>query len=114
PKSRPFSGGLRRKEWVEHPLFDLRRDAGPVVANSDFDPIAQIFGDCGRSGLVVAAILFRLTLRRGVEAVRNKVEKNARDLLREQINLAGSRIKGLFESDVEALFFSARTVVGEI
>ena len=51
PKSRAFSSRFRREERIEHLLFDVGRDSGSVVANPDFDAVAEILGRCnqGRS-----------------------------------------------------------------
>ena len=37
-----FAGRLGRKERIEHLFLDLGRDAGAVVANADFDGVAEI------------------------------------------------------------------------
>ena len=42
----PFAGRFCRKEWVEQLLLHLRRDTGAVVADSDFDLIAEVLGRC--------------------------------------------------------------------
>ena len=36
------------------------------------------------------------------------------DLLREAVNLTGSRIKRLFQGDIETLLLRSRTVIGQI
>ena len=68
-KPRPFSGGLGRKERIEQLLLHLGRNAGAVVADPDFDAVAEVLGRGSKRGLVVASIRFRFALRRRVEAV---------------------------------------------
>ena len=43
----PFTGRLGRKEWVEQLLPHLGWYAGAVVANSDFDAVAEVLGRGG-------------------------------------------------------------------
>jgi len=42
PEARPFPGGLRREEGVEHLLLDLGRYAGAVVSYPDLNAIAKV------------------------------------------------------------------------
>ena len=42
------------------------------------------------------------------------MRQRPRDLLREQIDLTGGRVKIPFQSDIEALLLGARSVIGEI
>jgi hypothetical protein len=93
-KPSSFTGGLCRKERAEQLLLHLGRNAGSVVANPDFDAVAQILGRGSKRGLIVAPIRISLTLRRGVEAVGDQVEQRPGDLLWEQIGLASGRVKG--------------------
>jgi hypothetical protein len=52
-KPSSFTGWLRRKERAEQLLLHLRRNAGAVVANPDFDAVAQILdGESIRSAWV--------------------------------------------------------------
>src|SRR4029077_3502872 len=41
-KPRTFTRGLGREERVEYFLFDLFRDAGPVIANTDFNLVSEV------------------------------------------------------------------------
>ena len=68
-KPGPFAGRLCRKERVEQLLLHLGRDTGAVVADPDFDTVAEVLGRGSKRWLVVASICFGLTLRRRVEAV---------------------------------------------
>ena len=49
-KPGPFTGRLGREERVEHLFLHLRRDAGPVVPDPDFDPVAEAPGRGGKRG----------------------------------------------------------------
>jgi hypothetical protein len=110
----PFTGGLCRKERIEHLLLHLGWNAGAVVANPDFDAVTQVLGRGSHGGLVAASIRFRLTLRGCVEPVRDQIEQRPRNLLREQIDLASRRVKGPFQGDREALLLGPCPVIGEI
>ena len=92
-KSGTLAGGFGREERVEHLLLYLGRNARAVVAYPDFDSVAEILGRSGKRRLVVASICLRFALRRSVKAVGDQVEQRPGDLLREQIYLAGGRIK---------------------
>jgi hypothetical protein len=49
-----------------------------------------------------------------VQSIRNEIEKNTRDLLWEQVDLAGVRIKRFLERDIESLLLSACAMIGQI
>jgi len=95
-KARAFSRGLSREERLEHLFFHVRRNTGPVIANSNFHTIAKVFGRGRQSRLVVAAIGLCSALGRSIEAVRNQIKKSTPDVLRENVYPTGRRIKGLF------------------
>ena len=65
----PFTGRLRCKERVEQLFPYLGWNAGAVVANPDFDAVAEILGRSSKCGLIIAPICFGFTLRGCVEAV---------------------------------------------
>ena len=113
-KPRPLAGGLGREERIEHLFLYLGRNAGAVVADPDFDAIAEVFGRGSKGGLVVAPIACCFALGRRVEAIGDQIKQSPRDLLREHIDLPGSRIKGFLQRDIEALLLGARPVIGEI
>jgi len=92
PKPGSFAGRLGREEWIEHLFLHVRRNAGAIVADRYFDPIAEVFGG-GCQDRFVAAICLGRTLRRGIKAVGNEVEQGASNLLREDVSLASRRIK---------------------
>ena len=68
-KPRALADGLGREERIEHLVLYLGRNAGAVVADPDFDAVAQVLGRGSKSGLVIAAICFRFALRRRIEAI---------------------------------------------
>ena len=69
PKPRALSGRLRREEWIEHLVLYGSRDACAVVANPDFNTVAEIFGRGSQSGFVVGALRLCFAHRRRVKAV---------------------------------------------
>ena len=69
PKSRAFSSRFRREEWIEHLLFDVGRNSGSVVANPDFDAVAEILGRCSEGRLVAVSLYLCIALRRRIKAV---------------------------------------------
>src|ERR1700693_3895254 len=94
-----FTGRLCRKERAKQLLLDVRRYAGAVIAYPDFDAVAEVLGRDSERGLVIAGIGFRFTLGRRVEPVRKQIEQHPGDFLWEQVDLAGSRVKGPLQSD---------------
>jgi hypothetical protein len=46
-KPRALAGGLRRKERIKHLFLHLRRNARAVVADPDFDAVAEVLGRAG-------------------------------------------------------------------
>ena len=43
PSLVPSPAGLVVKKWIEHLFLHLGRNAGAIVANPDFDCLAQVF-----------------------------------------------------------------------
>ena len=68
-KAGPFSGRLCRKEGREQPLLHLGRNAGAIVADSDFDAVAKVLCRGSKRRLVIASIRFRFAFRCRVEAI---------------------------------------------
>src|SRR5436190_4422528 len=112
-KAGSLAGGFCRKKRIEHLFLHLERNAGAVVADSNFDAVTKIPGR-GNDGGLVACTGFRLALGRRVEAVRDQVKQHPRDLLREKHGLACGRIKGALQSDIESRFLGPRSVIGQI
>ena len=70
----PVSGRFGGEEGIEHLFSHLGRDAGTVVANTDFDCLAKVPGGSSENrlkDLIVAC--FYPTFVCGVEAVGNQV-----------------------------------------
>src|SRR5262249_40351236 len=114
PKPGSFSGRLRCEERVEYLFFYVRWDAGAVIPNPDFYAIAK--ASCrGHQGWFIA-IVFSLGSTPGcrIKAVRDQVQKHPRDILRKYVGLPSGRVERLLHGDVEALFLSSSTVIGEI
>src|SRR5208282_1856826 len=110
----PFAGRLGRKERVEHLFLDVTGNAGPVVADSDFDTVAEVLSRGSKRWFVAASISLRFALRGCIEAVGNQIKQHPGNLLREQINLTGGRVKILLQGDIEALLLGPRPMIGEI
>ena len=55
-----FAGRLGGEERIEHLFLHFGRNAGAVVADPDFDAVAEVFGRGGKRRLVVAAVGFAL------------------------------------------------------
>ena len=108
-----LAGGFCRIERIEHLFLHLGRNAGAVVADSNFDAVAEVFGR-GNDGGLVTATRVRLALGRRVEAVRDQVKQHPRHLLREKHGLARGRIKRALQSDIESRFLGPRSVIGQI
>ena len=94
--------------------FTSGGNAGAVVADPDLHAVAEVFGRGGQGRLVVAAICFRLALGRRIETVRDQIEQNPCDVLREDVGFASGGIQGPLERDIEALLLGPRPVIGEI
>ena len=73
-KPSSFTGRFGGEERIEHLFLHLGRNAGAVVANANFDTVAEVLGRGGKGGLIAAPIGFGFTLRRRIEAVGDQVE----------------------------------------
>src|SRR5215470_15610841 len=109
-KACALSGWLSCKEWVEHLFFDVGRNTGPVIADTNFDTIAKVLGRSRQSRLVVAIIGLCSALGRSIEAICNQIKKSTPDVLRENVCPTGRRIKGLLELDLKTLRLGPRSV----
>src|SRR5512132_1859315 len=114
PKPGSLSGRLRCKERVEYLFFNFRWNTRAVIPNSDFHTIAK--ASCrGHQGWFIAiAISVGSTLCCRIKAVRDQVQKHPRDILRKYVRLASGRVERPLHGNVEALFLSSCTVIGEI
>src|SRR5271169_772262 len=107
-----FAGRLSREEWVENFLLDPFRDAGPVVANADFNLVSEVLRRSGKHWLE-AVTDFRSTFRRGVKSVRYQIEQDPWDFLREEIGFTGVRIEVPFQGDFKTLLLGPCAVIGQ-
>src|SRR5262245_44525600 len=109
-----FPGGLRCEEWVEHLFFYFGWNTRAVVPNPDFHSIAKAAGRGRKGWFIATAISFGSTLCCRIKAVRDQVQKHTREILGKYVNLPSGRVECPLHGDVEALFLSSRTVIGEI
>src|SRR5262245_50373169 len=114
PEPRSFSGRLRCEERVEHLFFYFRWDTRAVVANPDLHTISKASCRCHKGWFVAIAISPGFSLCCRIKAVRNQVQKHSRDILRKYIGFPSGRVERPLHGDVEALFLSSCTVIGEI
>src|SRR5262249_10157739 len=112
-KTRTLSSRLGRKERQEDLLPNVIGNTGAVVADADFDPIAEISGRCRQGRLITLAICLSAALDGGVEPVRNQIEENPHDLLRVNVDLTRVRIQRSLERNIEALPLGAGPMIGE-
>src|SRR5262245_48454474 len=82
-KSGAFAGRLSREEWIEYLFFYLGRNARAVVADTDFHRIAETLRRSQQCRLE-SCFTVATALGRGIKAVRDQIEKCARDLLWEK------------------------------
>ena len=114
PEAGAFSRWLGREKRIEHLVFHVGWYAGAVVAYPDLDAVTAVLR-CGTQRRFIGVIVRQyLALRRRIEAVRNQVEKHPGDFLRESVSLAGGRIKGPLQGDIEAVLLGPGAVIGEI
>ena len=113
PSPVPSPDGFGCEERIEYFLFDVLRDAGPVIANTDLDLVSEVRGRSGKHWLE-GVIGFRFSFRRGVESVRYQIEQDSRDLLRIDISHADGWVEIALQGDTEARFFRSGTVISEV
>ena len=110
----PSPAGLVVKNGIEDLFLHLRRDAGAVVPNPDFDTVPQVLGRGRKRWLVIATICLGSALGRRIKAIGNQIEQDPCDVLWEHVGFAGRGIKRPLQRDIEALLFGPRPVIGEI
>ena len=81
-KAGSFTGWLGREERVEHLFLHFGRDAGAVVANANFDGGSEVLRGGPQGWLKTRFFVLGLAFGRGIDAVRDQIEKCAGDLLR--------------------------------
>ena len=89
----PFSGRFCCEEWIEHLFLHVWRNPGAIVPDSDFDPIPEVLGRSSERRFVVTSVRFCSAPICCVKAIRNQIEQNPGDVLREDIGLASARIE---------------------
>src|SRR5271156_3507381 len=103
PEAGAFAGRLGGEERLKQFVPDLGRDADAVVADADFDRLAEIVRrrSQGRLERRVASLL--LALGGGVKTVAEQVEADAGHLLRRQLDRRDARAEIALQGDVELL-----------
>src|ERR1700680_24665 len=98
-----LAGRFGGEEWLEQLVFDLRDNAGAVVAYADLDCIAEISRRYLQGRLELRVASFLLTFSGGVEAVAEQVETNAGNVLWHQFDRGNAMSEISLQRDVEAL-----------
>ena len=114
PRPVPSPAGLVVKKGLN--IFSLTSGEMPVplsrILISTRSP--RFFVAASKRRLIAIAIVLLFALGRRIKAVGDQVQESPCDLLREDIDFAGGRIKGPLHSDLEALLLGAGTMIGEI
>src|SRR3974390_363824 len=80
-----FPGWFGCEEWIEHFFPYVGRNARAVVAYPDLHAVTEIPGGCGNDGFIGIVSDRCLTLRRCIEAIRDHIQQNSRNVLRKNI-----------------------------
>src|ERR1700724_3521480 len=96
-----FTRRFGREERVEYFILDPFRDAGPVVANTNFNLVSETLRRGDKRWLETIAG-FRFAFGRGIESVRYQIEQDSRNLLRIDIGHADRWIKIALQSNAKA------------
>src|SRR6516165_4639559 len=113
-ETRPFAGRLGGEERLKELALDLGWNANAVVADVDFNRIAQIRCRDPQSRLELRVASLLLAFGSGVEAIAEQVETDAGDVLRDKLDGSYGLGEISFECDVEARILSPATVIGEV
>src|SRR5713101_2820847 len=108
-----FARGLGCEKRVEYFLFDLFGEAGPVIANADFNLVSKVLRRSGKYWLE-AVTGFRFPFRSSVEPVRYQIEQDSRNLLRIDVCQPDGRIEIALQNDAEACLFCSGAVIREV
>ena len=92
---------------IEHLLPDIRRDAGAVISDPDFNRVTEVFRGRGQGRLETLTAGF-LALVGSAKAVGNEIEEHPRDLLGIKVDHSGRWIEVMLQHNVEAGFLCAR------
>ena len=106
-KAGAFSSRLGCEERVEYFFLYLERDARSVITNPDLHTVSKAPRRSRKSWFKTIVIGLGFALCRRIKAVRDQVEKYARDILWKYVCLAGGRVKRSLQSELK-LCFSAR------
>src|SRR5262249_5213182 len=109
-----FPGGLRCEEWVEHLFLYFGWNTRAVIPDPDFHSIPKASCRGHQGWFIVIAISLGPTLCCRIKTIRDQVQKHPRKILRKYVGLPSSRVECPLHGDVEALFLSSCTVIGEI
>src|SRR6516225_7164026 len=86
PEAGALAGRLGGEEWLKQLVFDLRWNANTVVADVDFNCIAQIACRHLQSRLELRVAPLLLAFGSGVEAIAEQVETDAGDVLGDEFD----------------------------
>src|SRR6202040_1432546 len=111
---RPLAGRFGGEERLKQLVPDLWRNAGAVVADADFDRLAEIVRRRCQGRLELGVASLPVALGGGVEAIAEQIEADAGDVLRHQLDRGDSRAEIAFQGDVEALVLGPGAVIGEV
>src|ERR1700730_3178650 len=107
-----FTRRLGREERVEYFILDPFRDAGPIVANTNFNLVSETLRRSDKRWLETIAG-FRFAFGRGIESVRYQIEQDSRNLLQIDIGHADRWIKIALQSNAKVDLFCPSAVIGE-
>src|SRR5215469_6884104 len=109
-----LAGWLGREEWLKELVSQFRRDADAVVADADFNGVAEILRRYLQSGLELGVAPLPLALGGGIEAIAEQIEADAGDVLGGKFDRSNFVGKISLQRDVEARILGAATVIGEV
>src|SRR6516164_8536268 len=113
-EARPLAGRLCGEERLKELVFDLRWNANAVVADVDFDRIAQIACRYLKGWLEFRVASLLLAFGGGIEAIAEQVETDAGDVLGDEFDRSYGLGEISFQRDVEARILSPATVIREV
>src|SRR5215472_4993645 len=98
-----FTRRLGREERLKELVFDLRWDTDAIVADSDFDHIAEIARRHPQSRLEVRVASLPLAFSGGIEAITEKVQTDTGNILGYEFDWGCRSGVIALQRDVEAL-----------
>src|SRR5262249_31589975 len=109
-----LAGWLGREEWLKELVSQFRRDADAVVADADFNGVAEILRRYLQSGLELGVAPLPLALGGGIEAIAEQIEADAGDVLGGKFDRSNCVGKISLQRDVEARILGAATMICEV